>query len=147
SLASSVARAGRSQCSLGSLLASLRRCALLAEPLRAALLHRRQRPAVSSELARDRDDDDRARLAPCLERLPTCVQPAGAALRLGLHRERLAVASAFERDAPTRRAALVPGGLDQQPADVTVTGLGDRALSAPLAARVLARGETEKRPQ
>src|SRR5262245_65882204 len=33
SLASSVARAGRSQCSLGSLLASLRRCALLAEPL------------------------------------------------------------------------------------------------------------------
>src|SRR3954451_2632293 len=33
SLASSVARAGRSQCSLGSLLASLRRCALLAERL------------------------------------------------------------------------------------------------------------------
>ncbi len=32
-LASSVARWGCSQCSLGSLLASLRRCALLAEPL------------------------------------------------------------------------------------------------------------------
>src|SRR6266478_5419863 len=147
SLASSVARAGRSQCSLGSLLASLRRCALLAEPLRAALLHCRQRPAVSGELACDGDDDDRARLASSFERVPTSVQPPAAALGLGLHRERLAVASAFERDAPSRRAALVPGGLDQQPADVTVAGLGDRALSAPLAAGVLTRGETEKRPQ
>lgn len=34
-------RLGCSQCSLGSLLASLRRCALLAERLRAVLLHRR----------------------------------------------------------------------------------------------------------
>src|SRR6266571_1159808 len=49
---------GRSQCSLGSLLASLRRCALLAEPLLVRLLHHRERPAVSGELARDRDHDD-----------------------------------------------------------------------------------------
>src|SRR5690349_9458553 len=37
---------GCSQCSLGSLLASLRRCALLAEPLVWRLLHGRQCPAV-----------------------------------------------------------------------------------------------------
>src|SRR5207248_4098033 len=104
-------------------------------------------PAVSGEFAGDSDHHDRAGLASRLERVPARMQPPAAALGLGLHRERLAVASAFERDAPSRRAALVPGGLDQQPADVAVSGLGDRALSAPLAARVLTGGETEKRPQ
>jgi len=89
---------------------------------------------VSSELARDGDDDDRARLASGLECVPAGVQSAGAALGLGLHRERLAMASAFERDAPSRRAALVPGGLDQQPAYMAVACLGDRALATSLAA-------------
>src|SRR5205823_10975266 len=56
-----------------------------------------------------------------------------------------AVASAFERDAQARRPALVPGGLDQQPAHVAVAGLGDRALAAPLPTGVLAGGETEER--
>jgi hypothetical protein len=62
------------------------------------------------------------------------MQPARAALGLGLHGERLAGASAFERDAPPRRRPLVPGGLDQEPAYVTVARLGDRSLPPALAA-------------
>ena len=77
SLASSVAGWGCSQRSLGSLLASFRRCALLAEPFGWRLLHRRERPAVSGELARDGDHDDQAGLASGLERVPASVEPAG----------------------------------------------------------------------
>src|ERR1700758_1086513 len=102
---------------------------------------------MSRELARDGDDDDRARLASALERVPAPVQPPSAALGLRLYRDRLAGASVFERDAPTRRAALVPGGLDQEPAYVAVAGLGDPALAAPLATPVLARGKNDERPE
>ena len=63
------------------------------------LLHRRECPAVSGEFARDGDDDDRAGLASGLECVPASVQPPTAAFSLGLHSERLAVSSAFERDA------------------------------------------------
>jgi hypothetical protein len=96
------------------------------------LLHRRERPAMSREFARDGDDDDRAGLASRLERVPAPMQPPSAALGVGLHGEGFAVASAFERDAPTRRTALVPGGLDQERAYVAVAGRGDPALPAPL---------------
>jgi hypothetical protein len=89
---------------------------------------------VSGELAGHGDHDDRAGFASGLERVPASVQPSGAALGLGLHGERFPVPSAFERDAPARRAALVPGGFDQEPARVCVAGLGDRALAAPLSA-------------
>src|SRR6476660_7741810 len=109
---------GCSQRSLGSLLASFRRCALLAEPLTGRLLHGRERPAVPGEFASDRDHDDRAGLAAGLERVPACVEPAAAPLGLGSHGEGLAFASAFEGDAQPCRAALVPGGLDQQPTGV-----------------------------
>ena len=87
---------------------------------------------MSGELAGDRDDDDRAGFASRFERLPASVKPPGAAFGLGLHSERLAVASTFERDAPAQWATLVPGGLDQEPTHVAVTGLRDRALPAPL---------------
>jgi hypothetical protein len=40
----------------------------------------------------------------------------------------------YNRDAPAGRAALVPGGLDQEPAYIAVAGLGDSALAAPLPA-------------
>ena len=86
---------------------SSRRCAgALSSPSRWGwrLLHRRERPAVSGELARDGDHDDRARLASGLERVPASVQPAGAPVGLGSHGERLAGASAFERDAQARTA-------------------------------------------
>jgi hypothetical protein len=42
---------------------------------------------VPGELAGDRDDDDRAALASSLERVPTFVEPAGAAVSLGTYRE------------------------------------------------------------
>ena len=102
---------------------------------------------MAGELARDCDDDDRPGLASGLERLPASVQPPGAALGLGLDRERLASASAFERDAPTGRRALMPGGLDQQPAYMAVACLGDRALATSLAAGVFTWGESEERSE
>lgn len=72
------------------------------------LVHRCERPALSGELTPDGDDDDnRAWLAAGLERLPASVQPAGASVRLCSHGERLARASALERDASTRRRAVV----------------------------------------
>jgi hypothetical protein len=75
---------------------------------------------VSGELAGDGDHDDRAGLTSGLEGVPAVVEPSGAALGLGSCGERFAVPSAFERDAPAQRAALVPGGLDQEPACVAV---------------------------
>ena len=43
--------------------------------------------------------------------------------RLGSHGERLACASAFERDAQARWAALVPGGIDQETTRVVLPAL------------------------
>jgi hypothetical protein len=133
-LASSVAAAGCSQCSLGSLLASLRRCALLAEPLLVAATRSSRAPS-SARRARGRRRPRRS-CGACLgpRARASVVQPPGAAVGLGLYGLGFAGASAFEPDAPARRAALVPGGLDQQPAYVAGAGLGDRALTAPLAA-------------
>ena len=89
---------------------------------------------MPGEFAGDRDHDDRAGLASGFERVPACVEPVAAPFGLGSHSEGLAFASAFESDAQPCRAALVPGGLDQQPTGVRVAGLGDRALTAPLPA-------------
>ncbi len=89
---------------------------------------------MSGEFAGDGDHDDRAGLASALERLPASVKPAGAPVRLRSHGERLACASAFERDAQARWAALVPSGLDQETTRVRVAGLSDRALAASLPA-------------
>src|SRR6266699_4015079 len=135
SLASSVA-ADAAVHSVPSDRSSRRFAGALSSPSRCwwRLLHRRERPAVSGEFAGDGDDHDRAGLASALEGVPASVKPAGAAVRLRSHGERLACASACERDAQARWAALVPGGLDQETTRVRVTGLGDRALAAPLAA-------------
>jgi hypothetical protein len=46
------------------------------------------------------------------------------------HGCRLALLAALERCAGARRAAVVPGGLDQQPPGVAGAGLGDRSLLA-----------------
>ena len=51
----------------------------------------------------------------------------------------LAVLAARELAPDPGRPAVVPGGLDQQPAGVPAAGLGDRALPAPLAGGVLGR--------
>ena len=57
------------------------------------------------------------------------------------------MAAPLERRAGAERSALVPGGLDQQPACVCVAGLGDRAQPAALAGRVLARRQAEERAE
>ena len=89
---------------------------------------------MSGELAGDRDHDDRAGLASGLEGVPASVEPAAASLGLGSDGEGLACASAFQGDAQAGGAAVVPGGLDQEPTCMSVAGLGDRALAASLPA-------------
>ena len=88
--------------------------------------------------------------ATIVRRLPRSSVVAAARVRcsalLGLSRQ-IAITlravrclAALERLCPARgRFAVVPGGLDEQPAGVTGSGLGDRSLAARLAAGVLAR--------
>ena len=77
-----------------------------------------ERPAEPGELAGDRDD--RAALAALtIQAAPDAVQAL-----LGLPRDRedvrgLAVLAALQRLAAGGRLAVMPGGLDQQPAGVT----------------------------
>src|SRR5207249_4295795 len=86
-------------------------------------------PDVVRELAGDGDRDGRAALAAGgVEVRPALVQaqlgaPGGVDRARGLS---LLASAQGQRD--TWRAAVVPGGLDQQPAGVPGSGLGDRAL-------------------
>jgi hypothetical protein len=122
-------------------------CALLAEPLRVMRLHSRERPAVAGELTGDRDRDDCAPFAAPLECVPAPVEPACALVGTRAYRGGLPLATLLERRACPQRSPLVPGRLDEQPARVRVAGLGDRAQAAPLAGRVLARGQAEEGAQ
>ena len=84
------------------------------------------RPAEAGELARGGDGDDRAALAALLHPLPDVMQ---APLRLPGERDDLGLAVALAAREAARdpgRPAVVPGGLDQQPAGVLAAGLGDR---------------------
>jgi len=102
------------------------------------------RPAESGELASDCHGDDGPALAALeLESAPDAVQ-----VLLGVPGDRdyglvLAVLAALERRAEPGRAAVVPGGFDEQPPGVSAAGLRDRALAAGLAGAVLARHEPE----
>src|SRR5438552_14981578 len=94
----------------------------------------RNRPAEAGEVAGDGDCDDRLALAAfAVESPPELVE---ALLRFPGDRDRLGglvLLAALERRACAWRAAVVPGGLDEQPAGVARAGLGDRALPPCLA--------------
>ena len=68
--------------------------------------HGRERPAVSGQLARDRDGDDRAPLAALLERLPASVQTERARISAGTDGGRLPLAA----DAGARPPRPAGGG-------------------------------------
>jgi len=79
-----------------------------------------ERPAEPGELAGDRDGDDRAALAALTIQAP----PDAVQALLGLPGDRedvrgLADLAALQRLAAGGWLAVVPGGLDQQPAGVT----------------------------
>ena len=83
------------------------------------------------------------RLWRCSIRCPDVVQ---APLRLPGQRDDLGLAVALaarEAAGDARCAAVVPGGLDQQPAGVLAAGLGDRAAPAALAGGVLGGDDAE----
>ena len=91
-------------------------------------------PAEPGECAGAGARDDRAALAAVLgQAAPDAVQPL-----LGLPADRddvggLPVLAALEGDAAGGGLAVVPAGLDEQPAGVPRAGLGDRTLPAGLA--------------
>jgi len=62
-------------------------------------LHRRERPAVAGELARDRDSDDRASFAAVLECVPALVEAACARVGARANSGRLVSPAALERGA------------------------------------------------
>src|SRR3990172_5210416 len=110
------------------------------------LLHRRQRPAVASELTRHGDGHDRAPLATALERVPALVQTARTGIGTRSYRCRLPLPPPLERGARAYGPALVPGGLDEQASRVRIARLRDRALAASLAVGVLeGKGERPAR--
>src|SRR6266536_4104220 len=89
------------------------------------------RPAEAGEVAGDGDRDDRLALAAlAVQAAPEVVE---ALLSLPGDRDRLgglALLAALERGARARRAAVVPGCLDEESTRVAGAGLGDRALAA-----------------
>lgn len=123
-----MARAGCSQCSLGSLLASLRRCALLAEPLRVALLHRCERPAYglaqpSAHLSR-----------------PTIIIP-----RFGS----LAGQKGWGRGTPRLRCSPIPPPIVRigtRPAELQLKGVASAFPTCRLRARSLPLGDRSRGP-
>lgn len=89
---------------------------------------------MPSELARDRDRDDRAALPALLERTPTRVQTTGATIGLSTDRRGLSLPAARKLRALAQWSPLLPSRLDEQPSRVRVAGLGDRTEAAALAA-------------
>ena len=92
------------------------------------------RPAEAGQVAGDCRGDDRfAFAALVVEAAPEVMQPL---LRSPCDRDHgggLVLLAVLERWPEPRWAAVVPGGLDQQPAGVLGAGLGDRSLAAGLA--------------
>ena len=134
-------------CTAGRSSRPLRRCALLAEPLRCGgyiVASAQQWPASSRATAT-------ATIVRRLPRRSSACQRWWRRRALRSARARTAAgwpcAAALERRRSRERPALMPGRLDQQPARVRVAGLGDRAVAAPLAGGVLARRQAEERAE
>src|SRR5881409_1614596 len=96
----------------------------------------RDRPDEAGELAGAGDDDLLLGFAAAGHPLPALVEPLLAAPGAFGHDRVLAALAAREFVADLRPAPCVPGRLDQQPADVAVADLGDRALPSLLTAGV-----------
>src|SRR5256886_13879079 len=91
-------------------------------------------PDEAGELARAGDDDLLLGFAAAGHPLPALVEPLLAAPAALNHDGVLAALAAREFVADLRPTPCVPGRLDQQPADVAVADLGDRALPSLLTA-------------
>src|SRR5439155_2406538 len=98
----------------------------------------------AGELAGAGDDDLLLWLAAAGHPLPTLVEALLAAPGALDDDRVLAALAAGELVADLRPTPCVPGRLDEQPTDVAVADLGDRPLSALLAAGVLRGRETDE---
>lgn len=84
-----------------------------------------QGPAPAGQFAGDRDD---RLLLPGGEYLPAVMQPVVALLSTGPGRRRRLVPAGLHGQGGAVRLAVVPGRFHEQPAGVSVPGLGDRPL-------------------
>ena len=92
------------------------------------LLEDGQGPAPAGEFAGDGDIGDRGFLAAQVEAHPASVQATVAGVAAGPDRGRGQFPPVAHGLAGQVAGLVVPGGLDEQSADVGVAGLGDRAL-------------------
>ena len=86
-----------------------------------------QRPAPAGEFSGDRDVGDDGRFLRA-SKLPPGMQASVARVARGPVPRGGLIPAAPQRHTGPVGAAVVPGRFDQQPADVPVAGLGDRAL-------------------
>src|ERR687898_1706355 len=116
--------------------------ASLTDVVRPGLVGVGDRPAEAGQLAGDGDGDDRAALAALgVQALPAAVEALLGGPGDRQHVGGLSGLAALERLPLGRCAAVVPGGLDEQPAPVPGARLGDLALPAGLAGAVLRRDQ------
>ncbi len=106
-----------------------------ARPL-GAFRHEANGPAPARQLARDRDVGHAALLAGLVQGVTPVDQAphAGVGVASGRRVDRLTLGQVLRRP---RRALVVPGGLDEQPAQVLVSGFGYAAAALRLAAGML----------
>jgi hypothetical protein len=100
-------------------------------------------PQEACQFTSDSDDGFGAGFAAGDEPDVTTVEARLSAIGDGDDTLGLTLAAAFERKADRGPVAIVPGGLDEETADVVVAGAGDRAPSTGLAAGVFAGDEAE----
>ena len=98
-----------------------------------SVLEHGQRPAPAGQLAGDRGVRDRGLFVPAVEADPAGVQALVRALGTVTGGRTGRILAAAQRHGGPQRRAVMPGGLDQQPAGVAVTGLGDRSLRSGVA--------------
>ena len=104
----------------------------------------RQRPAPAGQFAGDGDVGDHRPFLAQVQVDPAGVQALVAGMRARAGRGRCLVPAALQHHAgSTVGGAVVPGGLDQQPAHVRVAGLGDRPLRPALPGGMLAGHQAE----
>src|SRR5881628_3441926 len=105
----------------------------------------RDRPEEREDLARDGRDNDIRVLPACDHAAVPLAQPHLRLPRDFLNRLRALFDPLLQVSRHLRRIAIGPGRFHQRPTRVTVAGLGDRAETARLARRVLARDPANER--
>src|SRR5664279_611673 len=108
-------------------------------------VHHGQRPTPAGQLPGDADRGDRGPLLPGVEGAPSLVESAVGLICPSPHGRGLPGLAADQLRRQPVLPTVMPGRFHQQPAGVTVPGLGDRALRTGIPAGVLRRHQAQER--